>query len=154
MTEQASSIPATILAELSVLVRPVSFLESPEGVIALLRELGWDPPSFTGSFPDLLTKLTTVDERLGDLLAADSDQALVSAASGLLAAIGDLLQALARLPGQLHDALTAFADFRDNSGIATELHIRLINYLVARYAVGHRPTVANVLTVLGVLEWV
>jgi hypothetical protein len=88
--------------------------------------------------------LTKIDSRAFD------DPSYLSDIQNLLCSTIDLVNAIIQLPTKVKDALSAYTDFLDNSGIKDDLPIHLLNYLILKYLAENHPALYSFLLLTGI----
>jgi hypothetical protein len=146
-----------LLAELAEFVEPMEMLSSPEAVSGIVRLLGWDVPEetpFPVDFGLLVTGAGDVETALDQFEAATTDEARNAALGALLTAATEVLGGIVKLGDDLSQGLTTLTELVDESDIVTELPRRLLDLFVMRYLVEKRRGLVQILTLLGLVEFV
>lgn len=150
--DKYSSLDA-FMRSLGDVVKPLEEIAS--GVIPVVRDLGFDWP-VTTSFPVDFSELVADQKAVvTDLVALEDAQgdAVYGALATLATDAALLIAKIIDLENKLSSGFTSAETFATQSGIAEELPRRLLDYLVANYLVEQQGLLAEVLTVLGILEW-
>ncbi len=151
----SDSILSVAFEEQAKVFLPLSSLNTPERVTALMNELGWELPG-SQLFPVTLTDFTDGITSVIDALARKKDTTKEEEFISYLLELGTSLASLSNMIygsiTNIESILIDYQDFLTNSTIKDEFTTRLIDYLMVTYLQTSWPEIYSILVFLGIIE--
>src|SRR5882724_10196112 len=137
------------------LLRPlIEATEDSDLAEALLRELGYAPPSQVLAFSQLGTVANTIADLIAGLYEAidtDDQATLLMRLVELLHAVGQVVQAINGFQTRIQQNFIG-SPFLTQTDILDVIPVRLTDYLIVKYLEDYHPTVFAALLVGGVVD--
>lgn len=151
--QQKEHISDIVLVEAAHLLRPLTYLDTPESVIDFLRRIGYEVP-----VSDLVTVLgelfATTQDVIGiarQLIQAETDEDKAAILLQLIPVVADAFKEINKLTNAIRNLPDLAQDFKDHAPL-DELPKRLADYLLFLNLYRRYPKVFGTLLLMGVLD--